>query len=250
MIEVPPACGRRSGGLDLARSGSRSGGQAGGTGGLVVAVGACEDVDSVAVLPSVSGFAVRSPAWPPWDWSPAAMARAAAPRRVLRLRHGPTAGRYSASAVDPSAPGRGQRPPSAVHAPPSRRPCFAPARARSASPTSAARRRPRRGFLRWSRFFGPLAKVYSRAWRRHWDDDETTAAVHGELQETGGARGAARGPHGAGDRGQARGSSETRWARGSARRSTGWRMSSLAAEHRATPSTRRRSRTCTRRSAS
>ena len=62
--------------------------------------------------------------------------------------------------------------------------------------------------LRWSRFFGQPAKVYSRALGRHWDDDETAPPVHGGLQEAGGARGVAGGPNGAGDRGQARGPSE------------------------------------------
>ena len=62
--------------------------------------------------------------------------------------------------------------------------------------------------LRWSRFFGQPAKVYSRALGRHWDDDETAPPVHGGLQETGGARGVAGGPNGAGYRGQARGPSE------------------------------------------
>ena len=62
--------------------------------------------------------------------------------------------------------------------------------------------------LRWSRFFGPLAKVYSRISGRHWNDDETATPVHSELQEAGGARGAAGGPPRAGDRGQARNPSE------------------------------------------
>ena len=62
--------------------------------------------------------------------------------------------------------------------------------------------------LRWSRFFGQPAKVYSRALGRHWDDAETAPPVHGGLQETGGARGVAGGPNGVGDRGQARGPSE------------------------------------------
>ena len=47
--------------------------------------------------------------------------------------------------------------------------------------------------VRWSRFFGPLRKVYSKTSGRHWNDDETATPVHGELQETGGARGAAGG---------------------------------------------------------
>ena len=65
-----------------------------------------------------------------------------------------------------------------------------------------------RRYLRWSRFFGPLAKVYSRISGRHWNDDETATPVHSELQEAGGARGAAGGPPRAGDRGQARNPSE------------------------------------------
>ena len=65
-----------------------------------------------------------------------------------------------------------------------------------------------KGGLRWSRFLGQPAKVYSRALGRHWDDDETAPPVHGGLQEAGGARGVAGGPNGAGDRGQARGPSE------------------------------------------
>ena len=40
--------------------------------------------------------------------------------------------------------------------------------------------------LRWSRFF-------QRAFGRHWDGDETTASVHGRLQEAGGALEALRG---------------------------------------------------------
>ena len=43
--------------------------------------------------------------------------------------------------------------------------------------------------------------MYSRAFGRHWDDDETAPPVHGGLQETGGARGVAGGPNGAGYRG-------------------------------------------------
>ena len=36
--------------------------------------------------------------------------------------------------------------------------------------------------------------MYSRAFGRHWDDDETAPPVHGGLQEAGGARGVAGGP--------------------------------------------------------
>ena len=50
--------------------------------------------------------------------------------------------------------------------------------------------------------------MYSRAFGRHWDGDETTATVHGGLQEAGGARDATGGPDGAGDRRQTRGPSE------------------------------------------
>ena len=35
--------------------------------------------------------------------------------------------------------------------------------------------------MRWSRIFGQSAKVYSRAFGRHWNGDETPAAVHGGL---------------------------------------------------------------------
>jgi len=64
------------------------------------------------------------------------------------------------------------------------------------------------GKVRWSRFFGPVVKVYSRTSGRHWNDDETATTVHGELQEAGGARRAAGRPYRAGDRSQARDPSE------------------------------------------
>ena len=48
--------------------------------------------------------------------------------------------------------------------------------------------------LRWSYFFGQEVKVYSRALRRHWNEEET-ATIHGDIQEACGAGGAARGPH-------------------------------------------------------
>ena len=54
----------------------------------------------------------------------------------------------------------------------------------------------RRGGVRWSRIFGQPVKVYSRASGRHWDDDETPAAVHGGVQEAGGARSVAGRPQG------------------------------------------------------
>ena len=40
--------------------------------------------------------------------------------------------------------------------------------------------------LRWSRFFGQVGKVYSRADGGHWDDEET-APIFGGVQEAGGA---------------------------------------------------------------
>ena len=63
--------------------------------------------------------------------------------------------------------------------------------------------------LRWYRFFGRSAKVYSIALGRHWDGSETTTLVHGGLQETGGAGGICVWAHGAEDRGQTRDPSES-----------------------------------------
>ena len=96
--------------------------------------------------------------------------------------------------------------------------------------------------------FRTTGKVYSRALGRHWDDDETAPPVHGGLQETGGARGVAGGPNGAGESRPSTRSIRTRWAPGSGRRSRGWTRCSPAADRPAHRSTRRRSATYTRRS--
>ena len=61
--------------------------------------------------------------------------------------------------------------------------------------------------VRWSHFFGQVAKVYSGVVRRHWNGKEE-APVHGGFQEAGGAGGAAGARPGAGDRGALRGASE------------------------------------------
>ena len=56
-----------------------------------------------------------------------------------------------------------------------------------ASQPGGGQQHDRQVHVRWSRFFRPVAKVYSRTSGRHWNDDETATAVHGELQEAGGA---------------------------------------------------------------
>ena len=43
--------------------------------------------------------------------------------------------------------------------------------------------------MRWSHFFGQVAKVYSGVERRHWNDKEE-APFHGGFQEAGGVGGA------------------------------------------------------------
>ena len=52
--------------------------------------------------------------------------------------------------------------------------------------------------MRWSHFFGQLAKVYCSIERRHFDGQEE-APIHGGVQEAGGAGGAAGTRHCAGD---------------------------------------------------
>ena len=68
---------------------------------------------------------------------------------------------------------------------------------------------PRSASLRWSHFFGQVAKVYSGVERRHWNDQEE-APFHGGFQEAGGAGSAPGARHGASDRGALRGASRTR----------------------------------------